>query len=110
MSEGTIIGIDVAKRVFQGHGARDDGSVAVRKNLSRGQVLAFFAEQPRCVVAMEACATAQGWGRELERPGHSVRLIPPVYGKPFVKRQKNDAADAEAIVEAALRPTMRLSR
>lgn len=107
MSEVTIIGIDLAKRVFQLHGARDDGSVVFRKKLSRGQVLVFFAQQPNCVVAMEACATAHGWGRELEKLGHSVRLIPPVYVKPFVKRQENDAADAEAIVEAALRPTMR---
>ena len=107
MSEVTIIGIDLAKRVFQLHGARVDGSVVFRKKLSRGQLLVFFAQQPNCVVAMEACATAHGWGRELEKLGHSVRLIPPVYVKPFVKRQKNDAADAEAIVEAALRPTMR---
>ena len=108
MSEGIIIGIDLAKRVFQLHGARDDGSVVFRKKLSRGQVLAFFAQQPTCVVAMEACATAHGWGRELGKLGHSVRLIPPVYVKPFVKRQKNDAADAEAIVEAALLPTPRM--
>ena len=107
MSEVAIIGIDLAKRVFQLHGARDDGTVVFRKKLSRGQVLVFFARQPNCVVAMEACATAHGWGREFEKLGHSVRLIPPVYVKPFVKRQKNDAADAEAIVEAALRPTMR---
>ena len=107
MSEVAFIGIDLAKRVFQLHGARDDGSVVFRKRLSRGQMLVFFARQPNCVVAMEACATAHGWGRELEKLGHSVRLIPPVYVKPFVKRQKNDAADAEAIVEAALRCTMR---
>lgn len=105
MSEVTIIGIDLAKRVFQLHGARRDGSVVFRKKLSRGQLLAFVAQQPRCVVAMEA--TAHGWGREFEKLGHDVRLMPPVYVKPFVKRQKNDAADAEAIVEAALRPTMR---
>ena len=107
MSEVTIIGIDLAKRVFQLHGSRNDGSVVFRKKLSRGQLLAFIAEQPGCVVAMEACATAHGWGREFEKLGHDVRLIPPIYVKPFVKRQKNDAADAEAIVEAALRPTMR---
>ena len=107
MAEVTIIGIDLAKRVFQLHGAREDGSVVFRKKLSRGQVLAFISQQSRCVVAMEACATAHGWGREFEKLGHDVRLIPPVYVKPFVKRQKNDAADAEAIVEAALRPTMR---
>lgn len=107
MSEVTIIGVDLAKRVFQLHGSRRDGSVVFRKKLSRCQVLAFFARQPKCLVAMEACATAHGWGREIEKLGHEVRLIPPVYVKPFVKRQKNDAADAEAIVEAALRPTMR---
>jgi transposase len=107
MSEVTIIGIDLAKRVFQLHGARQDGSVVFRRKLSRGQLLAFVAAQPRCVVAMEACATAHGWGREFEKLGYDVRLIPPIYVKPFVKRQKNDAADAEAIVEAALRPTMR---
>lgn len=106
MSEITIIGVDLAKRVFQLHGARADGSVGFRKKLSRSQLLSFLAEQPRCVVAMEACATAHGWGREIESIGHTVRLIPPAYVKPFVKRQKNDAADAEAIVEAASRPTM----
>lgn len=107
MSEVTIIGIDLAKRVFQLHGACQDGSVAFRKKLSRGQLLAFVARHPKCVIAMEACATAHGWGREFAKLGHEVRLIPPVYVKPFVKRQKNDVADAEAIVEAALRPTMR---
>jgi transposase len=107
MSEVTIIGVDLAKRVFQLHGAHHDGSVAFRKKLSRGQFLAFVAQQPKCVIAMEACATAHGWGREFEKLGHDGRLIPPVYVKPFVKRQKNDVADAEAIVEAALRPTMR---
>ena len=78
-----------------------------RKKLSRSQFLAFLAAQPRCTVAMEACATAHGWGREICSLGHEVRLIPPIYVKPFVKRQKNDAADAEAIAEAASRPTMR---
>ena len=107
MSEVTVIGVDLAKRVFQLHGAHHDGSVVFRKKLSRDQFLAFVAQQPKCVIAMEACATAHGWGREFEKLGHDVRLIPPVYVKPFVKRQKNDVADAEAIVEAALRPTMR---
>jgi transposase len=107
MSEVTIIGIDLAKRVFHLHGARVDGSVVFRKKASRAQLLAFFTQHPRCIVAMEACATAHGWGREFEKLGHDVRLIAPIYVKPFVKRQKNDAADAEAIVEAALRPTMR---
>jgi len=107
MSAITIIGVDLAKRVFQLHGAKADGSVAFRKKLSRGRFLSFLAEQPPCVVGMEACSTAHGWGREIEKLGHTVRLIPPIYVKPFVKRQKNDAADAEAIAEAASRPTMR---
>ena len=107
MAEATIIGIDLAKRVFQAHGAAADGSVVFRKKLSRSQLLTFLAAQPRCTVAMEACATAHGWGREIGRLGHEVRLIPPIYVKPFVKRQKNDAADAEAIAEAASRPIMR---
>lgn len=103
----SIIGLDLAKRVFQAHGARTDGSVCFRKRLPRSQVLAFFAKQPRCIVAMEACATAHEWGRAIGKLGHEVRLIPPIYVKPFVKRQKNDTADAEAIAEAATRPTMR---
>ena len=107
MEHATIIGIDLAKRVFQLHGAGADGSVIFRKKLSRAQLLRFLAERPSCIVAMEACATAHGWGREIEKLGHAVRLIPPIYVKPFVKRQKNDAADAEAIAEAASRPTMR---
>ena len=107
MSEVSIIGIDLAKRSFQLHGARADGSVAFRKKLSRGKLLGFLAAQPCCVVAMEACASAHYWGREIGKFGHKVRLIAPIYVKPFVKRQKNDAADAEAICEAALRPTMR---
>ena len=107
MSEATLIGIDLAKRVFQLHGARSGGSVVFRKKLSRPQLIAFVSQHPKCVIAMEACATAHGWGREFEKLGHDVRLIPPIYVKPFVKRQKNDAADAEAIVEAATRPTMR---
>lgn len=107
MNEATIIGIDLAKRVFQVHGAGADGRVLYRETLSRSQVLRFLAGQPRCVVAMEACATAHSWGRLIAELGYEVRLIPPIYVKPFVKRQKNDAADAEAIVEAASRPTMR---
>ena len=107
MEQVSIIGIDLAKRSFQLHGARVDGSVAFRKKLSRGKLLAFLASHPLCVVAMEACASAHYWGREIMQLGHDVRLIPPIYVKPFVKRQKNDMADAEAICEAAQRPTMR---
>ncbi|UOA16978.1 hypothetical protein DSM109990_03867 (plasmid) [Sulfitobacter dubius] len=107
MEQVTIVGLDLAKRVFQVHGATADGGIAIRKKLSRGQVLAFFADLPPSVVAMEACATAHYWAREIGALGHNVRLVPPAYVKPFVKRQKNDAADAEAIAEAASRPTMR---
>src|SRR6204780_214991 len=107
MKEASIIGLDLAKRSFQAHGALADGSVAFRKKLTRERVLGFFAEQPRCVVAMEACGNAHHWGRAIRDAGHEVRLIPPAYVKPFVKRQKNDTADAEAIAEAASRPTMR---
>ena len=106
MEEVTIIGIDLAKHSFQLHGARRDGSVAFRKKLSRRKLLNFLASQPRCVVTMEACASAHHWGREIADLGSDVKLIPPIYVKPFVKRQNNDAADAEAICEAALRPTM----
>ncbi len=107
MSEVSMIGIDLAKNSFHLHGAGSDGSVAFRRKLSRGQVLKFLASRPRCTVAMEACGSAHHWGREIGKLGHVVKLIPPVYVKPFVKRQKNDAADAEAICEAAQRPTMR---
>ncbi len=102
-----IIGIDLAKHSFQLHGARAGGSVAFRKKLGRTRILGFLASQPRCVVAMEACAGAHHWGRAIGRLGHEVRLVPPLYVKPFVKRHKNDAADAEAICEAATRATMR---
>jgi transposase len=107
MGDVAIIGLDIAKSVFQAHGADTAGSVVFRKKLNRSRLLAFFVAQPRCVVAMEACAGAHHWGRELMKMGHQVRLIPPAYVKPFVKRQKNDMADAEAICEAAQRPTMR---
>ncbi len=107
MTEVAIIGIDLAKRVFQAHGAAANGAVVFRKKLTRDRLMIFLDAQPRCIVAMEACATAHGWGREIEKLGHTVRLIPPNYVKPFVKRQKNDTADAEAIAEAASCPTMR---
>ncbi len=107
MGDVSIIGIDLAKNSFQLHGAAADGSVVFRKKLTRIKVLGLLASQPRCVVAMEACASSHYWARETEKLGHEVKLIPPVYVKPFVKRHKNDAADAEAICEAASRPTMR---
>jgi transposase len=107
VSEASTIGLDLAKRVFQAHGADASGKVVFRKRLRREQVLAFFAGRAACVVAMEACSSAHYWAREIGELGHTVRLIPPAYVKPFVKRQKNDATDAEAICEAAQRPTMR---
>ena len=102
-----MIGIDLAKNSFQLHGAAADGSVVFRRTLTRGKVMDFLASQPDCVVAMEACGSAHWWGRGIRELGHEVRLVPPIYVKPFVKRQKNDASDAEAICEAASRPTMR---
>jgi len=107
MTEVSIIGLDLAKNVFQAHGAAADGSVVFRRRLSRGQLLKFFTTQPPCLVAIEACASAHHWARTIRALGHTVRLIPPAYVKPFVKRQKTDVADAEAIAEAAARPTMR---
>lgn len=107
MSQVSIIGLDIAKHVFQAHGADASGEVVFRKRISRARLLPFFAAQPRCRVVLEACGGAHHWARELARLGHDVRLIAPAYVKPFVKRQKNDAADAEAICEAAQRPSMR---
>ena len=107
VSKISIIGVDLAKSVFQIHGADERGAVSLRKKLRRAQVVSFFSGLAPCVVAMEACASAHYWAREIAAVGHEVRLIPPAYVKPFVKRQKNDAADAEAICEAAQRPTMR---
>jgi transposase len=101
------IGVDVAKHVFQMHGVDAAGAAVVRKALRRSKLLAFFAGIEPAVVGMEACSSAHHWARELTRLGHQVRLMPPRYVKPYVKRQKNDAADAEAICEAVTRPSMR---
>ena len=109
MSEITTIGFDLAKSVFQVHGADRDGRPLVRKTLRRAQLLDFFAGLPACLVGMEACGSAHHWARELRALGHRVRLIPPQYVRPFVKTNKNDAADAEAICEAVTRPTMRFA-
>src|ERR1700716_2764512 len=107
MSEIKTIGLDLAKHVFQVHGVDAAGECVLRKRLRRGQVISFFAQLPRCLVGMEACATAHYWARELQAAGHEVRLMPAQYVKAYVKRNKNDAADAEAICEAVRRPGMR---
>jgi transposase len=103
----TTIGFDIAKSVFQVHGVGMQGSVIIRRRLKRRQVLTFFRKLPPCLVGMEACASSHHWSRELQELGHTVRLMPPAYVKPYVKRQKNDATDAEAICEAVTRPNMR---
>jgi len=107
MQSVTTIGLDIAKSVFQVHGVDADGKVVVRRQLKRRYVLAFFQKLPPCLVGIEACASSHYWSRELQALGHTVRLMPPAYVKPYVKRQKNDAADAEAICEAVTRPNMR---
>ena len=103
----TAIGLDIAKSVFQVHGVDADGQVVVRRQLKRRYVLAFFQKLPPCLVGIEACASAHHWARELQALGHTAKLMPPAYVKPYVKRHKNDAADAEAICEAVSRPNMR---
>jgi transposase len=103
----TTIGLDIAKSVFQVHGIDAEGNVIIRRQLKRRYVLAFFQKLPACVVGLEACASSHHWSRELQALGHTARLMPPAYVKPYVKRQKNDATDAEAICEAVRRPTMR---
>ena len=103
----STIGLDIAKSVFQVHGVDTNGLVVVRRQLKRRCVLAFFKQLPPCLVGIEACASSHYWSRELQGLGHNVRLMPPAYVKPYVKRQKNDAADAEAICEAVTRANMR---
>jgi len=103
----TTIGLDIAKSVFQVHGVDAAGNVIVRRQLKRRNVLAFLEKVPPCLVGIEACATSHHWSREITALGHTVRLMPPAYVKPYVKRQKNDAADAEAICEAVSRANMR---
>ena len=103
----TTIGLDIAKSVFQVHGVDAAGQVVIRRQLKRRQVLAFFEKLPPCLIGIEACASSHHWSRELQALGHTVRLMPPAYVKPYVKRQKNDMADAEAICEAVTRANMR---
>src|SRR6476660_4225415 len=103
----TTIGLDIAKSVFQVHGVDATGQVVIRRQLKRRSVLMFFQKLPSCLVGIEACASAHHWSRELQALGHAVRLIPPAYVKPYVKPQKNDATDAEAICEAVTRANMR---
>jgi len=107
MGEVTTIGLDLAKLVFQVHGVDAEGATVLRKQLRRAQVLAFFSRLRPCLVGLEACATAHYWARELRALGHDVRLMPAQYVKAYIKRNKHDAADAEAICEAVVRPTMR---
>jgi transposase len=101
----TTIGLDLAKSIFQVHGVDATGQVLVRKSFRRSQIVPFFAKLPPCLVGMEACGTSHYWARELIKLGHEVRLMPPAYVKPYVKRGKTDAADAEAVT----RPTMRFA-
>jgi transposase len=103
----TTIGLDLAKNVFQVHGVDAEGVAVIRQRLTRGRMLKFFAKLPPCLNGIEACATSHYWARELVALGHDVKLMPAQYVKPYVKRGKNDAADAEAICEAVTRPTMR---
>ena len=107
MGEVSTIGLDIAKSVFQVHGVDAAGQVVIRRQLKRRYVLAFFEKLPPCLVGIEACASSHHWSRELKVLGHTVKLMPPAYVKPYVKRQKNDATDAEAICEAVTRSTMR---
>jgi transposase len=105
--QAVTIGLDIAKSLFQVHGVDTEGNVIIRRQLKRPQVMPFFKKLAPCLIGIEACATSHHWSRELQALGHTVRLMPPAYVKPYVKRQKNDATDAEAICEAVARPSMR---
>jgi transposase len=107
MSEVRVVGLDIAKSVFQVHGVDDAGATVLQKRLTRARLLPFFEKLPPCLIGIEACATSHFWARELTKLGHEVRLMPPQYVKLYLKRQKNDMADAEAIAEAVTRPSMR---
>lgn len=107
MIQPTVVGLDLAKQVFQVHGVDGDGQAVVRRTLRRSEVIGYFRKLAPCLIGMEACGTAHYWGRELAALGHEVRLMPAGYVKPYIKRGKNDAVDAEAICEAVTRPTMR---
>jgi len=107
MSEVRVVGLDIAKSVFQAHGVDGAGATVLQKRLTRVRLLPFFEKLPPCLIGIEACATSHFWARELTKLGHEVRLMPPQYVKPYLKRQKNDMADAEAIAEAVTRPSMR---
>jgi transposase len=107
MADVRVIGLDIAKSVFQLHGIDDAGSTVLQKRLTRARLLPFFEKLPPCLVGIEACATSHFWARELTKLGHEIKLIPAQYVKPYVKRQKNDMADAAAIAEAVTRPSMR---
>lgn len=107
MKQISTIGLDLAKKVFEVHGVDEDGQVVVHRSLRRAQVLGWFGKLPPCLIGMEACATAYYWARELSKLGHTVKPMPPAYTKAYVRRNKNDAADAAAICEAVSRPSMR---
>jgi transposase len=107
LSSVTTVGLDLAKHVFQAHCADASGRVVAAKTIRRNKLLEFFASLPPCVVGLEACGSAHHWARELITLGHDARMMPPAYVKPYIRRQKNDAADAAAICEAVTRPSMR---